>query len=143
MKRDPKVKAIHDLPAFEGAHNREIRDLASAADIVEFERDEVICRADRHAAASYVVMDGMVDVVAHGSVIATLGPGQIVGELSVIDGKPRCADVVAATDATLLEITPQIMLGLIATNDAMRTAVVRQLTDRLRRADEDVAVLIA
>jgi CRP/FNR family cyclic AMP-dependent transcriptional regulator len=138
MKFDPVMDAIRSLPPFEGAPKREIRDLSAAADIVQFDRGQVICRADRRAAESFVVMDGMVDVVVHGTVIATLRRGEIVGELSVLDGKPRSADVVAATDVTLLSITPPTMRGLIATNAAMRTAVIRQLAERVRRADEEL-----
>ena len=139
MKLDPKMQAIRSLPPFATASDHEIRDLAAAADIIEVGRGQVICRADRRATESFVVMDGEVDVVVHGAVIATLGRGHIVGELSVLDGKPRSADVIAASDVTLLTITPPIMHGLIATNEAMRTAVIRQLTERVRRADEHSA----
>jgi CRP/FNR family transcriptional regulator, cyclic AMP receptor protein len=143
MKPDPKMNAIRSLPPFQHASDREIRALSAVGDMVALERGEVIGRADHVASESFVVMDGLVDVVVDGTIVATLQPGQIVGELSVLDGKPRSADIVAATDVTLLAMTPPVMRGLIETNRAVRAAVISQLTERLRRADEDLAALSA
>lgn len=67
--------------------------------------------------------------------MASLRRGQIVGELGVIDGEPRSADVVAATDVTLLAIHSSPLIGLIETNHALRTALLHQLAARLRTMD--------
>lgn len=139
MKLDPKVHVIRSLPPFENATKREIRDLCHVADLVDIELGRVICRADGLATESFVIVDGAVDVVVDGTVVATLERGQIFGELSVLDGKPRSADVVAATDVTLLSLTPPTMRALIETNHAMRAAVIRQLAERVRHADEGLA----
>lgn len=138
-KHDQKLELIRTLPPFEGATEKEIRALGASADVVTADAGRVICRADRRALEAYVIVDGMVDVVLDGTVLATLRRGQIVGELGVLDGQPRSADVIAATDVTALAIPAQEMRALFETSHAMRTAVLRQLADRVRTADLELA----
>jgi CRP-like cAMP-binding protein len=137
---DEKIHLLRQLPTFRGAGRRELRALAAAADVVTVDAGLVLCRADRRALESYVVVDGMVDVVIDGTTVATLRRGQIVGELGIIDGEPRSADVVAATDATVLAISAAATRGLIETSHTFRTALLRQLADRVRALDLDLAV---
>jgi len=125
--RDEKIDLLRELPLFAGARRRELRQLAAATDFVSADAGRVLCHADRRALGSYIVVDGMVDVVVRGTTVASLGPGQIIGELGVIDGEPRSADVVAATDVTLLEIHASALRGLVETSRALRTALLHQL----------------
>ena len=99
--RDEKIDLIRELRLFAGARRRELRQLAATSDLVSADAGHVLCRADGRALETYIVVDGMVDVVVQGTTVASLRRGQIVGELGVIDGEPRSADVVAATDVTL------------------------------------------
>ena len=137
---DEKIELLRRLPTFRGAGRRELRTLAMAADITTAHAGRVLCRADRLAHETYVVVDGEVDVVIDGAVVATLGRGSIVGELGMIDGEPRSADVVAATDVRLLAIPVSAARALIETSHSFRTALLRQLADRLRTIDLDLAV---
>ena len=137
---DEKIHLLRQLPTFRGAGRRELRALAAAADVVTVDAGRVLCRADRRALESYVVVDGMVDVVIDGATVATLRRGQIVGELGIIDGEPRSADVVAATDATVLAISAAATRALIETSHTFRMALLRQLADRVRSLDLDLAL---
>jgi CRP-like cAMP-binding protein len=136
--RDEKIDLLRELPPFAGAHRRELRQLAAATDLVSAEPGTVLCRADRRALETYIVVDGMVDVVVQGTRVASLRRGQIVGELGVIDGEPHSADAVAATDVTLLAIHEAALRGLIETSHALRTALLRQLANRVRAMDIEV-----
>lgn len=140
---DEKIELLRRLPTFRGAGRRELRALAAAADVATVEAGRVLCRADRRALESYVVVDGMVDVVIDGATVATLRRGQIVGELGIIDGAPRSADVVAASDATVLAISAASTRALIETSHTFRTALLRQLADRVRSLDLDLALRAA
>jgi CRP/FNR family transcriptional regulator, cyclic AMP receptor protein len=135
--RDKKIDLLRELPLFAGVRRREVRQLAAATDFVNADAGRVLCRADRRALGTYIVVDGVVDVVMQGTTIASLGRGQIVGELGAIDGAPRSADVVAATDVTLLEIHASALRGLIETSHALRTALLGQL---VRNVDLEVAL---
>jgi CRP-like cAMP-binding protein/membrane protease YdiL (CAAX protease family) len=77
--------------------------------------------------------------------IADIGPGQMVGEMALLDGFPRSATVRATTDGHLLEITPSAVRALPEGEfhlNALRGALASALSTRLRRTnDEHVGAL--
>jgi len=80
----------------------------------------------------YLILDGEAEVVADGKKLADLGPGSFFGELSVIDGAPRTADVVAKTDTTCLVVTQWAMRSLISSHPEIALSMLEELCKRLR-----------
>lgn len=138
-KHDGKIERLRALPLFASASTRELKVVAAAGDLTDVEAGRALCRADRLARECFLVVDGMVDVVVGGTTVATLRRGSLVGELGVIDGLPRSADVIAATDVTVLAIEARAMRALLATSAPLRDAVLRQLAERLRASDLELA----
>jgi CRP-like cAMP-binding protein len=132
---DPKLELIRRLPTFAGAGTREIRSIAEAVDVAVVEAGRVLCRAGRRALESYVVVDGTVDIVIDGQIVATLGRGEIVGEVGVIDGLPRTADVIASSPARVLAIPAPTVRALVETSHSFRMALLRQMAGRVRSLD--------
>ncbi|HUI24996.1 MAG TPA: cyclic nucleotide-binding domain-containing protein [Candidatus Kryptonia bacterium] len=85
--------------------------------------------------AMYVVKEGEVDIVVHGKVVETVGPGGIVGEMALIDPSPRSATVVARTPCTLVKITPAHFQFLVQQTPFFAIEVMRMLVRRLRHMD--------
>jgi CRP/FNR family cyclic AMP-dependent transcriptional regulator len=141
-KHDLKLQHLRALPLFATASVRELRTIAAAGDIVQVEAGRALCRAERYAREAFLVLDGMVDVRINGGTVASLRRGNLVGELGVIDGLPRSADVIAATDVTVLAIGAREMRSLLGTSRTVRDAVLRQLADRIRRSDEELAAAV-
>ena len=78
--------------------------IAAVAVEVDFPADHVIARQGEIGTGFFVVVDGAVRVVRDGETLATLGPGDFFGELSVLDGQPRIAQVVADGPTTCLAL---------------------------------------
>jgi CRP/FNR family transcriptional regulator, cyclic AMP receptor protein len=78
---------------------------------------------------------------SHGEqrIIAMLGPGSVVGELSMIDGGPRSASVIALSDCSLRFISREAFAKYMARNPEACEALVALLAFRLRQAHEVVA----
>jgi aquaporin Z len=92
---------------------------------------------------AYVVERGHLDVRrgagTDGTALARLGPGDWVGEMSLLLDEPRSATVVAATDAQLRRVTKHDM-GHVLAEDPQRTEeLLRQLARRVKAANERVA----
>lgn len=84
--------------------------------------------------ALFIVVDGGVDVLLPGTDAphVHLGPGECVGELSLIDGKPVSADVVAAVPTTVLELSEDHVWALIDSSAVFARNLLRILAGRVR-----------
>jgi aquaporin Z len=102
---------------------------------------EIVMRAGERGDEAYLVERGTLDVrlndaAPDAALVARLGPGSWVGEISLILDEPRSATVVAATDAQLRRISRHD-LGHILTEDPDRTLeLVRQLASRVKAVNE-------
>ena len=74
-------------------------------------------------------------------VLAELGPGSVFGEIALLDGGPRSADAIAATDCTLLVFERRDFLPMLERNWRLAEAVLQVVCSRLRRADAYIAEL--
>ena len=91
-----------------------------------------------------LLVDGAVDVLKldasrQNRLLATLGPGQLLGEMAFVDGQTRSATAVATKDTTLLALTRAALDRLVEENPTLviklLPGVMRQLVLRLRRTD--------
>lgn len=73
------------------------------------------------------------------SILAQLGPGDVVGEMAVLDGAARSADVVAASDVTGRLLTRAQVMGFLAEAPEAAIAVIEALCQRLRQTNETLA----
>jgi CRP/FNR family transcriptional regulator, cyclic AMP receptor protein len=94
----------------------------------------------------YIVLSGRLKVMmsdAEGKevILSILGPGEIFGEMGLIDDEPRSASVVALEACELLGITKRDFKKALADNFEMTMAVMRGLVRRLREADRKIGSL--
>jgi CRP/FNR family cyclic AMP-dependent transcriptional regulator len=110
--------------------------LAERAVEVEFPADHVIARQGEIGTGFFVVVDGSVRVVRDGEELAVLGPGEFFGELSVLDGKPRVAQVVTIAPTRFLALASWDFEAALLANPALGLAILHSLADRLRAQSE-------
>ena len=85
----------------------------------------------------YVVKDGEVDVLIHNQVVETIGPGDVLGEMALIDQQPRSATAVARTDCQLVSINEARFKYLVQQTPYFAIEVMRVMARRLRHMDAD------
>ena len=83
-----------------------------------------------------MIVEGEATVAAQGREIATLGPGDAVGELALLDGGPRTATVIADTPIDLLVIGQREFAGLLDEVPGLAHKVMLNLADRMVELDE-------
>jgi CRP-like cAMP-binding protein len=94
-----------------------------------------------------VVASGLVKVVVTSEdgeemVLITLGPGEALGELSVVDGGPRSASAETLEPTVVLMITRQVLLELAARDRALIEALLQGLGGLLQRLTEQASDLV-
>jgi CRP/FNR family transcriptional regulator, cyclic AMP receptor protein len=100
-----EMSALRGAPLFSGLSPQQLRRILGAAVPQEFSPGATIVTQGAASDAFYLVKDGSTRVVVEGKDRATLGPGSYFGEISVIDGGPRTATVIAETKVTTLQLT--------------------------------------
>lgn len=89
---------LEDLPLFSGLSRRQRKTIAQHADEVEVTSGAKLVEQDRLANELYVIRAGSADVFDGDDLINRLGPGDIVGEIGVLETHKRTATVVATSD---------------------------------------------
>jgi len=84
----------------------------------------------------YLILSGRAEVIQGGKKLAEFSQGNFFGELTVIDGAPRTADVVAIEDTQVLVITQWAMRSIINSHPEIAQSMLEELARRLRATDE-------
>ncbi len=84
----------------------------------------------------YLILEGQAEVIRAGEKLAELEAGNFFGELGVIDGAPRTADVVAMVDTNCIIISQWAMKSLIEHHPEIAQGMLEELVRRLRATDE-------
>jgi CRP/FNR family transcriptional regulator, cyclic AMP receptor protein len=127
-----------------GLPGRVLADVFASTKPVKLAANKVLFDAGDPGNGCYRVDEGLLKVVmvSHtGSerILAFLGPGDIVGELSIIDGRPRSASVVAVRDAALSFLSRTAFETFADEHPQIRRALLTLLATRLRETDVTVA----
>jgi len=109
-----------------------------AGDFEAFAAGQPIFTEGQPGDVMYIVKEGQVDLSIHGKVVETLGPGGILGEMALIDRKPRSATAVARTDCKLVSINEGRFQFLVQQTPYFAIEVMRVLAHRLRHMDEQL-----
>jgi diguanylate cyclase (GGDEF)-like protein len=99
---------------------------------------EVLIAAGDVGRDVYVLIEGLLEVRLDPDSkdpVATIEPGQSVGELAPIDHRPRSATIVAAAECRVLTVTEDTFWALLRSSHAFALNVLTMLCDRLRVVD--------
>ena len=136
LTHDRRTALLGGCPLFSGVGPVDLAAIAEHAVEVEFPSDHVIARQGEIGTGLFVIEEGEVRVIRDGADIARLGPGEFFGEMSVIDGLPRTAQVVAATATRCLALASWEFERLILEHPMIGLAILRGLSARLRERTE-------
>jgi len=124
-----------------GVLSGEARDaLASRASLLGLERGATLFCKGEQGDAAFLVLSGELEIAVQDADgrevwLTRQGPGQMVGELAVLDGLPRVADVVASRRSRLLRIPRSAVLEALRGEPEAALRLLALLAGRLRRAD--------
>lgn len=103
-----------------------------AHDVEQYDPGAVIFAKGDPGDRMFVITAGTVEIVDDGAVIDTLGPGELLGELAIIDAGPRRASAIARGACTLAPIDRGRFLFLVQQTPYFAVQVMQTLAARLR-----------
>ena len=134
---------LRNVSLFESLDQQELEALSDVTFTRTFSKDNVIILAEEEGDTLFILKNGQVKVSIVSEegrevILSLLGPGSVFGELSLLDGKPRSANVVATEETDLLMLRRADFLQLIYKTPQIATALLAELATRMRKTDRQI-----
>ena len=107
MADDTIVSLLKGVDFFKGCTDRQVADIAHLVEDRHLAAGETLCRQGDFEAEVFVLVEGEASVTIDGSQVATVGTGEVVGELSMDRGGKRTATLEAITPLHVLVMDPR------------------------------------
>jgi CRP-like cAMP-binding protein len=136
LTHDHRTELLAKAPLLANVDPDGIAMIAGRMVEVDFAKDHVIARQGEVGTGFFLVAAGSVRVVRDGQTIARIGAGDFFGELSVLDGRPRVAQVIADEPTTCLALATWDFEAVVREQPEVALAILRGLAGRLRGLTE-------
>ena len=128
------VRILATVPLFEGMSRSRLRSLADRAKVVGYGADRLVLgEGVRGGGSVFVLLEGTARVEVGGRRVGRrLGPGDVFGEMALLDGRPRAASVIADSDIVAAQLSRTAFLDLVRSDPDIALRVMEGLAARLR-----------
>src|SRR5579862_9449517 len=144
---DHAFDVLRRSPLFEALDPADAAALQAGMATVDIARGEVLFAEGASGHELYVIIDGKMKLTraaADGreNLLQVLGPGEMFGELSLFDPRPRTSSASAVTDAVLASLKHEALTPFLRERPEVSLHMLRALAQRLRRANDVTADLV-
>ena len=126
---------LRNVPLFNSCSTKELQTIAKATDELTIPAGHVLTDQGQMGREAFIIVEGSATVKRNGKKVTTLGPGNVVGELSLLDHGPRTATVTTDTDSTVLVIEQRHFLGVLEAVPSLARKMLATLAGRVREFD--------
>ena len=128
---------LKNVQLFSGLSPRFLEGLGKACTERTFNKGDVIVRQGNPGVGLFIISKGAVKVVKTNEAgsqfeVGRHGPGDVIGEMSVIDGAPRSADVIAEEDTTCFALTSWDFNSFMKTHPQVALEILPVVVGRFR-----------
>lgn len=145
--RDQMVKLLRGSALLDALPESELRELATRVHRSQHEAGETIFRKGDEGSGMMVVLRGRVKITSVGAsgsevILNVIEPGQVFGEMTLVDGEPRSADAVAAKPSELITVWRRDFLPMLSRQPEAALEMMQVLSRRLRHTTQFVEAAI-
>lgn len=130
---------LRRVPLFNGLDDAQLRWLLDNSEWVAAREGEVLMREGEPGEALYIIIEGEVEVTKRAGntdvLLAVRGTNEIMGEMSLLENRPRTATVRVTRNSELVKISRQTFDKLINQNPAASLTILRTVSSRLRNSE--------
>jgi CRP/FNR family transcriptional regulator, cyclic AMP receptor protein len=139
MARDPYLEHLAQVPIFSHLSKKDLRMIARNLTEIQVEEGDVLLKEGERATSFLVVVEGELLVRRNGRKVATLGPGEVVGEMAILMDRARTATVSAAQTSVVLVGERRSFEALLDEVPGLAKKVLKSLAHRV--ADNERALV--
>ena len=131
LRRDAKIELIRQVPLFARCSKRELADVASVADEIDFPASRTLIREGDRGREFFVLVEGTAEVRRRGRKVNSLRAGDFFGEIALVSSVPRTATVTTTSPVRALVLTDRAFRALLDRSPPVQLKVLEALADRL------------
>jgi CRP/FNR family cyclic AMP-dependent transcriptional regulator len=129
---------LAQVPLFAGLSKKDLREVSGSATRLNLSQGRELTHQGGRGYEFIVVLEGTVDVLIDGNLVATCGAGDFFGEMALLDDRPRTATVIAKTDV-IVDVIGRPEFSVLLADHPQIDKQLRAAMDR--RLAEDEALL--
>jgi CRP/FNR family cyclic AMP-dependent transcriptional regulator len=146
MSLDANKAFLKRVSLFSGLGERQLDQLASGSVRRSFAKGRMVVAEGEPSSALYILLAGRAKVQRSDSegkevILAVLGSGECVGEMSLIDDAPRSASVITIEPCEFMAINKETFKTTLDENPEIALKIMKGLVKRLREADRKIETL--
>ncbi len=119
------------VPFFRDFNASELEEVANLGNKIEAEVGAELTDQGRFGDVCYVIVEGTANVVMNGEYVATVGPGSMVGEMALLEHRPRNASVIAEQEMVLVAFTTKDFRAMLDRSPSANEKVLTLLNARV------------
>jgi CRP-like cAMP-binding protein len=135
VSQDDRIDRLEEVNLLAGCSRKRLRAIAKISEVIEVPAGTVLARLGDPGEEFFLILDGSAHVEVSPRKRSRLGPGQYFGEMSLLDGGPRSATVVADTPLRLLVIKRRNFSTLLREAPDLTQSLLATLSRRVRNAE--------
>jgi signal transduction histidine kinase len=140
MRVEDRIKYLSSMDLFQQFTEGELyKFFAENVSEIELTVGEVLCREGGSGDDMYILLVGELKITKDNKFITTINPVEYIGEMALIEDKPRSATVEAITNSTLLKITRDQFQEYFSQRPESLFAILQTLSRRIRLNTEIIA----
>ena len=134
-------------PLFRGLDDDSAASLRGTMTVVKVNKGHTLFKEGAEDDRLFVVLEGKLKLGKSATdgrenLLSILGPGEMFGELSLFDPQPRTSTATAVTDARLLALSHEQVIGLVTAHPRVALELLKALAQRLRRSNDTLSDLV-
>ncbi len=136
-RRGSTDERLARVPLFEGLSRKQLSQIASLMTEVKIEAGQVLARQGEIGREFVILLEGSVEVTLDGNVIGVRGAGDYVGEIALLDNRPRTATVTAKTDVVAEVLNRREFTSLLTDAPELSSQIIATIARRLAELDSE------
>ena len=141
-----KTDHLRNVPIFTGLSDSDLNRIASKMVSRDYEKGQMILLEESTGETFFIITSGTVKVTRLSDdgrevILALLGENDFFGEMSLLDGEGRSANIVANEDAEVMTLSRRDFLEYLETYPKIAIALLEELAVRIRKSDQQIESL--
>ena len=137
---------LKSLPLFSELGDDELVEIWKLVQTRSYKKSNIILFEEDPGDSLFIIKEGKVKITRLSEegrevILSILGEGEFFGEMSILDGEARSANVIALADSEVFVLKRQEFINILTTNPQIAITLLEELAARIRKSDQQIEYL--